>query len=217
MENEHNTDIEGEAIVTSQKESVLKRINTKTAIIVAVVVILAALAYAYKSIFIAATVDGAPVSRLAVLSKLEKAYGKATLDLLIIEELIENETKKQNITVTTEEIDAEIAKIEAQIAAQGANIDELLTAQGMTRDDLKEQIVLQKKLDKMISGQVLVADAEVDEYIAAAKITVPRGEEGTAMRAQIMEQLKAERSAEESQKFLDSLRTAAKINRFVWY
>lgn len=202
---------------TSLRRNTFKKVNMKMAVAVAAVVIVAALLYVHKGVFVAATVDGNPISRMAVMSHLEKTYGKATLDSLIIETLIENEAKKRGITVTNEEVDAEFAKIEGQISAQGAKIDELLEAQSMTRDDLKGQIVLQKKMDKMVADSVAVSDADVDEYIKTMQVTVPQGEEGIAMKAQITEQLKAQKSAEESQKFIDTLRAGAKIKRFVWY
>jgi len=212
---------EGEAGVGERmkapRANPLKKVNMKTAVIVAAIVVVIALLYASRGVFIAAMVDGKPISRIAVIEKLESAYGKATLDSLIIETLIENEAERQGIAVTNEEIDAELAKIEGQISAQGANLDELLEAQGMTRNDLRGQIILQKKLDKMVADKVVIAEADVDEYIKTMQVAVPKGEEGIALRAQIMEQMKAEKSAEESQKFVDSLRSAASINRFVEY
>ena len=65
-------------------------ISTKTAIIIAVIIILAALVYYYKGLFIAATINGSPITRLAVIKELEKASGKQALDSLITKKLINN-------------------------------------------------------------------------------------------------------------------------------
>ena len=104
--------------------SVKKRkfINTKTAIIVAVIIILAALAYYYKSLFIAVTVNGSPITRLAVIEELEKVSGKQVLDSLITKKLINGEAIKKGVSVTSEEVDAEIKNIENQIKAQGQTL-----------------------------------------------------------------------------------------------
>ena len=65
------------------------------AIVVAVILILVALFFA-KGIFVVATVNGSPISRLSLIQELEKQGGKQALEAIIDKKLIETELKKQN-------------------------------------------------------------------------------------------------------------------------
>ena len=90
-------------------------ISIKVAIIIAVIIIVGALAYRYKGLLIAAMVDGSFISRFSVIEELEKKSGKATLDALIIQKLIETEAQKKGVTVSDNDVNAEIKKIEDQV------------------------------------------------------------------------------------------------------
>ena len=74
----------------------LTRFANKKTVVLAVIIglILVALFY-FKGTFVAATVNGSPISRLSVVSQLEKEGGKNVLDSLITEKLIESEVKKE--------------------------------------------------------------------------------------------------------------------------
>src|SRR3989344_2544492 len=102
------------------------RISMKTAIIIAVIIAIGVLAYVYKGIFIAATVDGSPIMRLAIIQKLEKTSGKGLLDSLINEKLVQNEARAKKIIVSDDEINSQIKTIESQIATQGGTLDAAL-------------------------------------------------------------------------------------------
>jgi len=64
QESEQNTDIKP------------RKMSVRTAIIILVIIVILALAYIYKGLFIAATVNGSPISRISIIQKLEKSYGK---------------------------------------------------------------------------------------------------------------------------------------------
>ena len=80
---------------------------------VAVVLIIVALFFA-KGFFVAATVNGSPVSRWSVIKQLEKEGGKQALESIIDKKLIEAELTKQKITVTQEEVDGVQQAIDSQ-------------------------------------------------------------------------------------------------------
>ncbi len=182
------------------------------------VIVLLAVAYFAKGLFIAAIVNGSPISRMEVTHQLEKAGGKSALETLITRKLIVDAAKKQGITVTDEEVAAEIKKVEAQVqgAGQGLTLDAVLLQRGMTRDDLKTQIVLQKQVEKLLGDKVDVTDAEVDKYIADNKITLPKAEEA-ADRAQIKDQIKQQKISSQGQAYVESLRTGSSVSYFVKY
>jgi len=198
------------------KKSIKIKISIKTAIIIVVIIALGVLAYIYKGLFIAATVNGSPISRLAIIQELEKASGKNLLDSLIIEKLVQNEANAKKITVSNDEINGEIKKIEDQVVAQGSTLDAALAAQGMTMEDLKKQIILQKEVEKLVADKINVMDEEVTQYIKDNAISIPEGQEATTT-AQIKDELRNQKLNKEAAALITTLKSQAKIRYFVNY
>ncbi|MBU1102818.1 SurA N-terminal domain-containing protein [Patescibacteria group bacterium] len=198
----------------ADKKSV--KISLRNAIIIVVIVALAVLAYVYKGLFIAATVNGSPISRLAIIQKLEKTSGKSLLNSLITEKLVQNEASAKKIVISDDEISGEIKKIEDQIVAQGGTLDEALGAQSMSRDDLKKQIVFQKEMEALVADKINVSDEEVAQYIEDNKISIPKGQEA-ATNEQIKNNLRNQKLNKEATTLIDTLKSQAKINYFVKY
>lgn len=191
------------------------KISIRTASIIAAVIIVLALLYSCRGMFVAATVNGSPISRLALIQQLEKNAGKSTLDMIVVQKLIDLEAKKKGVTVTREEIDAQIKIIEDQIAAQGqTTLAEMLVARNMTQKDLEKQIITQQQVEKLIADKTVVTDADVDEFLSSQKITLKADEEAEA-RTQIAAQLKQEKINTEGNALVEALRDSAKINYFV--
>ena len=180
--------------------------------------IIAVLAGYYgKSLLIAATVNGSPISRLSIINELEKRGGISVLDSLITQKLVEQEAARRNISVSKAEVDASIASIETNLKNQSTDLTTALAAQGMTLDDLKNQIILQKLLEKLLADKVTVTEDEITKYIADNKITLPAGTDEANARSIIKQQIVQEKLGQEAQPFVDSLKKAAKINVFVKY
>lgn len=192
------------------------KIKLRTAIIIAVIIVIVVLGYIYKGLFVAATVNGSSISRLSIIQKLEKASGKSLLDSLVADKLVAQAAKAKGISVSNDEISGEIKKIQDQVSAQGGTLDEALASQGMSMDDLKNRILLQKDMEKLLGDKVSVTDQEVDQYIAANKITLPKGQEA-ATRGQIKSQLGDQKLNTQAQSFIDDLKSKAKIRYFVNY
>ena len=192
------------------------KISRKTAIIIVVIIALAVLAYIYKGLFIAATVNGSPISRLSVIEKLEKQAGKSLLDSLIDEKLVKNEADAKKIIISDDEINGEIKKIEDQVATQGGTIETALAAQGMSMDDLKTQIILRKEMEKLLADKIIVTDQEVAQYIKDNKITVTKGQEAET-NDQIKNALSSQKFSSEAQNLITDLKSKAKIQYFVNY
>jgi len=198
------------------EQAIKIKINRKTAIIIAVVVILGALAYVSRGFFIAALVDGSPISRWSVISRLEKSSGKNLLNSLITQKLIQNEAKAKNIIISNDEVNKEIEKIKEEIATQGGTIDEALASQGMSLEDLKLQIVLQKDLEKLLGDKAAVTDQEIAQYISENKIVLPVGQEATTTE-QVKNELKNQKVNQGADALIAELKSKAKINYFVNY
>ncbi|KKS26466.1 MAG: Parvulin-like protein peptidyl-prolyl isomerase [Parcubacteria group bacterium GW2011_GWC2_42_6] len=200
-----------------QKKKIV--INKQTIIIAAIIVVVVAigvLAYLYKGLFVAATVNGSPISRWSVIKELEKVSGKNALEGMINQKLIDDEAQKKEISISDDEISTEIKKIEEQLQGQGQTLDEALATQGMTLDDLKKRIKTQKQLEKLLADKTQVVDSEVDQYIKDNSVVIPAGQEAS-YRDQVKNQLEQEKLSAAAQTFLDSSRSQATIRYFVNY
>jgi foldase protein PrsA len=193
-----------------------KKIKIGIIILVVLVIGIVALDYYSKGMLIAATVNGSPISRLAVIAELEKSAGKTTLDSLITKKLIEAEVVKKGFLVSQDDVSAEIKKVEEEVKAQNLTLDQALAQQGMTLEDFQTQIFLHLELEKLLADKIQVTQAEIDQYIIDKKITIPAGQE-TIYQDQVKNKLQQQKLSEAAGQLIDTLRTQAKINYYVKY
>ena len=202
---------------TKDAEVKTKRmLSTKAAIAIVAIVVIAALGYRYKGFLVAATVNGSPISRLAIIQELEKKSGKATLDELVTQKLINDEAKKKGITISGDEVTAAIKDIEDQVKAQGQTLDDALAAQGMTQEDFRAQITIQKTLEKLLADKTQVTDAEIEQYLKDNKVVIPAGQD-VVYKNQVKSQLAQDKLRKEAGLFINSLKSQASINYFINY
>lgn len=192
------------------------RKNIFIALCVAAILIVGALAF-MQGYVVAATVNGKPITRLSVIKELEAQSGKKALESRIQEMLIASELAKAGVSVSKEEIDAEIQKIEAQVSGQGGTLKDALAAQGMTEEDLRGQIEEQKQIEKMFADKVQVTNEEVAAYIKDEKLVASQGESAEAHTAEVKEQLRRQKIQTEAQAWISGLATGAKIKYYVNY
>ena len=183
-------------------------------ILLAVFLILGTWMYT-QGFVVAAKVNGETVSRLSVVSELEKRAGAAVLDSIISDILIEQAAAEAGVTVTEDEVITEIATIESQITAQGGTLEEVLAQQGLDQESLAAQIRTQKMLEALLSSDIQVTEADIDAFIEANG-SIPEGQEEAA-RAQVAEQLRSQKFSTAAQSYVAGLRTQANIQYFVDY
>ena len=191
--------------------------NKKTFLIVGVVVVVAVIAFLAKGLFIAALVNGQPISRLAIIKELEKQSGKAALDKAITRSIVFQEAAKKKVSVTKEEIDKEIARIDKQFKSQGQNLDQLLTAQGISRNELNEDIKVQIIVQKILGDKVKVSEKEFLEFLDKNKDLLANEKDQAAAKINLKLQLEQQKLAQQYQEWIASLKKNAKINFFVNY
>ncbi len=189
----------------------LPPVNKKYLMIGLVVIILAALTFYFRNFFVVAVVNGKPITRLSLIKELEKQSGKKTLELLVTQELLYQEAQKQQVTVTTDEVNQEIKKLEDNFVKQGQNLNQLLLAQGMTREGLADQIKLQKLAEKLVEKDVVVSDQEVDDYLKQNAASLPKDTKPEDLKTQVKDELRQQKLSEQIQALLQKLHTSAKI------
>jgi len=222
---------ETEKVETTEKIEIEEKKNTKEEIVkqarallaskktltLLIIVLLVGAFFYFKDYFVVAIVDGEPISRLSIIERLEKRSGKAMLDSVITEKLIDNETKRQGISVGEDDINAEIQTIEANVVAQGTTLEEALTQQGMTMEDFRQSITLQEKLEKLLDDKIKVSEEEISTYLEKNKDQLPPSQDQGKLREQVAEQLKGQKLNQEGATYIEELRTKAKIQFFMKY
>lgn len=168
--------------------------------------------YAYRFLYRAASVNGKIFTRLQVIQSLEKKFGKEYVAQQVSKELILEEAAKTNTTVTDAEIDADISAFEENMKQQGKTLEDALKERGLTKDELREQVKIQKLVVKMIAKDITVTNDEINEQIA--KLNPPKGakkEELQGMFNQIKQNLQRQKLDERYASWTKELEQKAKI------
>ncbi len=185
-----------------------------------VVLLLASFGYLLflnRGLFIAAMVNNQPITRLSIVSELEKRSGKQALDTVITETLIMQEAQKNNVVVSNDEVDAEVSKVEENVKAQGQDIDQLLAAQGMKKEDLVKQIRIQKIVEKILADKINPTDDEVKKYVTDNATMFGKELSADQKVSQAKDQLKQQKLSSQFQTWIAEVKTNSKINYFVNY
>lgn len=201
----------------SQKKTSKKFLTKRNALLggVVIIILISALLYVFRGLFIAATVNGQVISRPALIQELDKKAGKQTLDALITRELILSEMKKKNITVTDAEVNSEISKIEASLSKQGRTLTDALSQQGLTKPDLIDQLRIQKMIEKLFAKDITVSGKDIDTFMEQNKDSIPAGQDSATVRTSAEAQIKQQKLTAKFQTWLADLQKKAKIQRFV--
>lgn len=200
---------------TSNKSSF--KVKKSYIILVLIIVLVGGLLFYFRSWFVAATVNGQPISRVSVIHETEKQSGKQALNTLVRNTLIEQEAAKEHITVSDQEINDELKKVETQLGKQGQKIDQVLAMQGMTKDDLRQLIRLDKLVGKMVGKDITITDKQVTDYMDKNKESLPQGQSEDKLKAMVKDQLKQQSLNQKVSAWLQQLQSKAKINYFVSY
>src|SRR3989344_4934721 len=146
------------------KEKAMEFIRTPKNFIILGLLVLALLFWWGKNYFIVATVNGQPVSRFELNSRLKSQFGSTVLDQLVNERLILGATRQQGIFVTSEEIESRIKEIEKSLEGK-MTLDQALGMQGLNPANFKRQLELQLSIEKMFAKESTVSASEIDEYL----------------------------------------------------
>ena len=99
---------------------------------------------------------------------LVKANGSNALDVLIINKIIELESKKENIKVTKDEIDEQKNKMVESMGGQDA-YESALQFYGVSEDDLMDDIEKNLYLKKLLEPRIPITEEEMKEYFEENK------------------------------------------------
>lgn len=107
-----------------------------------------------------ATVDGVEITKDMLYDELLKTGGESALNNLINQKMVDQAAKQKNVTVTQADIDERVKQMVEQYGSQ-EQLDQALQQYGMTMDNLKENLMVNLKVTKIINPEV--TDKEVSE------------------------------------------------------
>ncbi len=181
-------------------------------LLIGLVFFLFAFIYLANKYMIAAMVNGKPISRIDVLRKLENQGGSQVLDEMISKELIFQDAKAKGVSVSNDEIEVELSKIREMVKAQGADLDQLLAQENQTIDDVKENIRIQKLVEKLLGDSVKVSDEEVNKNYEVNKSSYPSTQSEEQIKQSIRNQMQQDKLSAGYGELIQKLRSSAKIN-----
>ncbi|HET7713899.1 MAG TPA: SurA N-terminal domain-containing protein [Patescibacteria group bacterium] len=168
----------------------------------------------------AAVVNGETIGKGQLERRLLQSYGEDTVQRMIDEVLSLQEGKKQNITISREEIDREIKGVEEQIAPE--KLEDALSARKLTRSDLEYQIVVKLTQEKILLKDFTPTTEAITEYFnqnkepLAQAVGKPSADLKEAeVRDTIIEQIKDREVATRYRDWIESLRSQAQVVTFI--
>lgn len=203
--------------VADLQKKVLDPKNRRSLILAVIVIVLAIAVFFGKGMFVAATVNGQPISRLAIIKDLETQSGKATLDSVITRTLVYQEANKKNITATEKDIDNEISKIQKQFQAQGQNLDALLSTQGLSKEKFRGEVRVQLLVTKILGDQIKITEKEFNDFLEKNKDLIANEKDQEVAKKSLRSQMEQQKLAQKYQEWIANIKKNAKINYFVNY
>lgn len=183
--------------------------SSKSFYIILIIAGVLLLAIYKKSWFIAAIVNGSPITNLELQIRLNQQFRSQTLNQMVNEKIILSEAAKNSATATEAEVSKKISEIESSVGGvQG--LDALLSQQGQTRQSIRGQIKLQLTIEKLYATEATVSAEEASKFIETNKQFL-QATDSAGQQKEAYDSLKSQKLSQIfSQKFQE-LRQKAKI------
>lgn len=102
--------------------------------------------------------------------------GAAAVDTLITKSIVEQEVKKEKVSVKQEEIDEELDKLIESYGGQEA-FDQQLASSGLTQELLEEDIKTNIQIEKLLESDIKITEDEMKTYFDENKETFAQEEQ----------------------------------------
>ncbi|OGY25120.1 MAG: hypothetical protein A2Z11_01315 [Candidatus Woykebacteria bacterium RBG_16_43_9] len=177
-------------------------------VILVVVVVTAALFIFNKGIFLAGNINGKLITTPQFYSELTKNSGQEVFDSLVRDTLIKQEATKKGVSVSEKEVDKKVKELEKQIGGKEL-LKNTLAQNNTTLEELKEQIVIQILVEKLLEDKTKVTDEEVQQYIKDNQQTA-----ATLTKDQVKNTLKNQKLSGEFGVWFEELKKKANIQTY---
>lgn len=194
-------------------QSIPRRLSIKNILLIAILVIVA-LVWQFRSNFIAAMVNGQPISRWQLNDRLVKKFGDQTLDSIINERLILAAARQKGIFVKSEEIENKVKQIESRLNGK-VSLDDALKAQGLTKDDFRKELEIQVSIEKLFEKDATVSSNEIDDYMKKNSQAYKSATDPAAINQEIKSILAQQKINDLFEKWFNDIRKNAKVTKFL--
>lgn len=173
------------------------------------------LAFKYRSLILAGTVNNYPITRFELSNTLIANQGKQAFEEIVNKRLLAEQIKKNNIVVTEEEVRIEMDKMIKQYGSQEA-FNAALEQFGLTEEKAKESIKQSMGFKKLIekTNQIEITDEAVKKYFDDNKESY-KDKKLEDVAPQIKESLYQQELYVKSQEMFTKIRSEAKVNSFL--
>lgn len=200
---------------SQQTKQITASLKNPKVFIPLIIILLAIVLFLLRSWFVVAIVNGQPITRYSFNQQLESKDGKDVLNSMITQTLIFQEASKQHVSVSDAEVNSSLKNISDQLSKQGQTLDEALALRGMTKSDFVAQVKIQKIVEKLLGKNIIVTDADIQDYMDKNKDSLPTDVDEATLKQQIKDQLTQQKLSEKAQVWLQDLQKKAKIQYFV--
>ena len=159
---------------------------------------------------IVATVNGTPIYRLAYVKQLQKSDA-TVINQMIQKALILGEGKNKGLVIDEKIINDQIATIEATLKEQGKTLDEALKIEKMTKEDIINDIKMQKIAENLASPSAEATQEEVDKFLKDNKAYLPTDKTAAELQEIAKTQIKSQAQSAAIDDWFSGLKAAAKI------
>ncbi len=184
----------------------------KRLIVLVLIIGLAALVYYKRSWFIAATVNGSPISNFELLSRINSQFRTQMLNQMVNEKIILDEGRRNNIQITDSDIENKISEYETNVGGK-ESFDALLSQQGQTRESLKQQIKIQLTIEKLYANEATVSADEVKKFIEENKSQLTASD-SAGQTKEATEALKQQKLSDLFRQKFQQLKDSAKVQTY---
>lgn len=173
------------------------------------------LAFKYRALILAGTVNSYPISRMELNSKMLERYGKQAFEELVNEKILNDQIKKNKIVVTDEEVNADVEKMIKQYGSPEA-FKSALEQFGLTEEKAKISIRQSLGFKKLIemSNKIEITDEAIKKFYDANKETYS-GKKLEEVSVTIKDSLYQQELYTKSQEMFTNIRKEAKVNSFI--
>lgn len=146
---------------------------------------------------VVAKVNGEAITKDELYDLLLEQAGQQGLNLLLAQKIVDLEAKKQKISVTDQEIEAELANYYATYGDE-ETLSQVLAMNGSSLEKLKANLANTLKLKKLLAPRISVTEAEIkaffeenkedfaqEEQVKASHILVETEKEAKALKARL--------------------------------
>lgn len=173
------------------------------------------LAFKYRSLILAGTVNNFPISRFELNTKLVERYGKQGFEEIVNEKLLSDQIKKNNIVVTDEEVKADTDKMIKQYGSEEAfksALEQFGLSEEKAKESIRQSIGFKRLIEK--TNKIEITDEAVKKYFDENKDSY-KDQKFEDVAASIKDNLYQQELYTKSQEMFTNIRKEAKVNSFI--